>query len=73
MGKTYKRQAAKFEDENSSGRSGKHSKHANGKKTGGTKSLKSYVEENYDFEDSPFDDELEINDEIHIQHIKNKP
>lgn len=66
MGKTYNKQ--KQDDEFSSGRSGKHSKHANGKKTGGMKTLNSYVEEDYD---DPFVDEVDgITDEIFIQHIK---
>ena len=66
MGKTYNK--PKQDDEFSSGRSGKHSKHANGKKTGGMKTLNSYVEEDYD---DPFVDEVDgITDEIFIQHIK---
>jgi hypothetical protein len=66
MGKTYNKQ--RNDDEFSSGRSGKHSKHANGKKTGGMKTLNSYVEEEYD---DPFVDEVDgITDEIFIQHIK---
>jgi hypothetical protein len=66
MGKTYNKQ--KQDDEFSSQRSGKHSKHANGKKTGGMKTLNSYVEEEYD---DPFVDEVDgITDEIFIQHIK---
>jgi hypothetical protein len=66
MGKTYNKQ--RNDDEFSSGRSGKHSKHANGKKTGGMKTLNSYVEEEYD---DPFVDEVDgITDQIFIQHIK---
>jgi len=67
MGKTYK----KHIDEFSSERSGKGAKHANGRKTGGMKTLNSYVEEDYDFDDTPFDDDVEINDEITIKHTKN--
>ena len=68
MGKTYHKNSKKFDEEISSQRSGKHSKHANGKKTGGMKTLNSYVEEDYD---DPFVDEVDgINDEIFIQHIK---
>jgi len=67
MGKTYKR----YNEEFSSERSGKGSKHANGRKTGGMKTLNSYVEEDYDFDDTPFDDDVEINDEITIKHTKN--
>ena len=65
MGKTFKKQ--------SSGRSGKHSKHSNNRKTGGMKTLNSYVEEDYedyDLNDDAFDDEFEIDDEIYIQHTK---
>ena len=72
MGRTYNKSGGKrFDDEVSSGRAGKHSKHANGKKTGGMKTLNSYVEEDYDFDDTPFDDDVEINDEITIKHTKN--
>jgi hypothetical protein len=35
------------------------------------KTLNSYVEEDYDFDDTPFDDDVEINDEITIKHTKN--
>lgn len=66
MGKTYQKNQKRFDDE-TSGRSGKHAKHSNGKKTGGMKTLNSYVEENYE---DPFEDEFEINDEIFIQHTK---
>jgi hypothetical protein len=69
MGKTYQKQPKRFEDEPTSGRSGKHAKHSNGRKTGGMKTLNSYVDEDYDL----FDDEVEINDEIQIQHTKNTP
>ena len=68
MGKTYQKNSKRFEDE-SSGRSGKHARHANGKKTGGMRTLNSYVDEDYD---DPFVDEIDgISDEIFIQHIKN--
>ena len=64
MGKTYNK-PKRYDDENSSQRSGKTSKHANGKKTGGMKTLNSYVEDDYD---DPFEDEIGIRDEIFIQH-----
>ena len=67
MGKTWVNTSKKFEDD-TSGRSGKHAKHSNGKKTGGMKTLNSYVEEDYD---DPFEEQLEIHDEIMIQHTKN--
>ena len=66
MGKTYKKNL-RHEDE-TSGRSGKHAKHANGKKTGGMKTLNSFVDEDYD---DPFKEELEVSDEIQITHTKN--
>lgn len=69
MGKTYHKQPKRFEDEQTSGRSGKHSKHSNNRKTGGMKTLNSYVDEDYD----SFDDEVELSDEIQIQHTKNTP
>jgi hypothetical protein len=69
MGKTYHKQPKRFEDEQTSGRSGKHSKHSNNRKTGGMKTLNSYVDEDYD----SFDDEVELTDEIQIQHTKNTP
>ena len=72
MGKTYHKNARRFDDEQTSGRSGKHSKHSNNKKGGGMKTLNSYVEENYDFDDDVFDDEIEIDDEIQIQHFKQR-
>jgi hypothetical protein len=71
MGKTYHKQKS-YDEDFSSGRSGKHSKHANGKKTGGMRTLNSYVEEEYDFDDDVFDDEIELSDEISIQHIKQR-
>jgi hypothetical protein len=72
MGKTYKKQSNRYDDENASGRGGKHAKHSNGKKTGGMKTLNSYVEEDYDFEDDVFDDDVGMDDEISIQHIKQR-
>jgi hypothetical protein len=69
MGKTYQKQPKRFDDEQTSGRSGKHSKHSNNRKSGGMKTLNSYVDEDYD----SFDDEVELTDEIQIQHTKNTP
>ena len=68
MGKTYKNQSHRYDDEFASGRSGKHKKHSNGKKTAGMRTLNSFAgEEDYD---DPFDDEVGIVDEIYIQHIQ---
>jgi hypothetical protein len=69
MGKTYQKQPKRFEDEQTSGRSGKHAKHSNGRKSGGMKTLNSYVDEDYD----SFEDEVELTDDIQIQHTKNTP
>jgi hypothetical protein len=63
MGKTYHKNSKRFDEEQTSGRSGKHTK-----KGAGMKTLNSYVEEDYE---DPFDDELEVSDEITIQHIQN--
>lgn len=74
MGKTYNKQPKRFDDEISSGRTGKQARHANGKKTGGMRTLNSYVDDdNYYDEDDSFDDEIEISDELQIQHTKHKP
>ena len=71
MGKTYLKNQKSY-DEQSSSRSGKHANHASGKKTGGMKTLNSYVEDDeYDLNDDSFDDDIEISDEIQIQHIQN--
>lgn len=72
MGKTFKNQNHRYDDDKNSGRSGKHAKHSNNRKSGGMKTLNSYVEEDYDFDgdENPFEDDIEIEDEIYIQHIK---
>jgi hypothetical protein len=70
MGKTYHKNSKKFEEE-SSGRSGKPARHASGKKTGGMRTLNSYVDEDIDLDDDIFDDDIEMTDEIDIQHIQN--
>jgi hypothetical protein len=71
MGKTYTKNSRRFDDEDTSGRTGKHAKHSNNRKGGGMKTLNSYVEEDYDFDDyDPFDDEVELQDDIQIEHTK---
>ena len=75
MGKTYKKQANRYDEEISSGRSGKHAKHSNGKKTGGMRTINNYIEEDdaeFDLNDDSFDDDIEVSDEIYIQYIKQK-
>jgi hypothetical protein len=69
MGKTYHKQSNRYDDETPSSRSGKHSKNRKG---GGMRTLNSYVEDDYDLDDGTFDEEIEINDEIQIQHIKQR-
>lgn len=64
MGKTYQKQPKKLDDEQRSWRSDKHSK-----RSGGMKTLNSYVDDDYD----SFDEEVELSDEIQIQHTKNTP
>jgi hypothetical protein len=69
MGKTYKKQPSKFDEEFASRRSGKNT---NSRKSGGMKTLNSYVDE--DLDDDPFVDDVGLEDEIFIQHIqKHKP
>jgi len=65
MGKTYNKQ--KTDSEFSGKRSGK----STGKKGGGMKTLNSYVDEDYDLNDDSFDDEVEVSDDIQIQHNTN--
>ena len=72
MGKTYHKNSRRFDDEQTSGRSGKHAKHSNNKKGGGMKTLNSYVEEDYDFDDDTFDEYIGVDDEISIQDIKQR-
>jgi hypothetical protein len=66
MGKTYHKQSRKYDDDVSSGRSGNTTKHANNRKSGGMRTLNSYVEDDYEFNDN-----LELDDEIFIQHNTN--
>ena len=48
MGKTYHKNSRRYDDDDTSGRSGKHPKHSNNRKGGGMKTLNSYVEEDYE-------------------------
>lgn len=69
MGKTYKKQSHQFDDDAVSGRSAKRASNKSGMKT-----LNSFVEQDYDFENyDPFDDEIEIKDNVTIQHTKHTP
>lgn len=57
MGRTYHKSSRGFDDTEFGNRLGKPAKHSNGKKTGGMKTLNSYVEEDYD--DSEYEFELD--------------
>lgn len=67
MGKTYRKNSS---GDDYASNSGKNRNHANGKKTGGMRTLNSYVEEEDNFEDDTFNDDVEISDEIQIRHTK---
>jgi hypothetical protein len=74
MGRTYYKSSKNFDDGNTSGSSGKPARHANGRKTGGMRTINNYVEEDYDdydLNDNSFDEEVELDDEISIQHNTN--
>ena len=71
MGKTYYKSSKSFDDEGSGKRTGKTARHAHNKKTGGMRTLNSWVEEDYDLNNEDFDDDIELNDEISIQHNTN--
>ena len=73
MGRTYHKSSKSFDDTEFGNRSGKPAKHSNGKKTGGMRTINNYVEDDYDLNDDSFDDEVELDDEIQVQHTKNKP
>ena len=69
MGKTYYKSSK--DDDSFGGRSGKPAKHSNGKKTGGMRTLNSYVDEDIDLDNDIFDDDIEMTDDIQIQHNTN--
>jgi hypothetical protein len=71
MGRTYYKSSKGYDDENSGGRSGKPARHANNRKSGGMRTINNYVEEDYDLNDEDFNDEVELDDEISIQHNTN--
>jgi len=73
MGRTYYKSLKKFDDSDFGNRSGKPAKHSSGKKTGGMRTINNYVDEDYDLNNDSFDDEVELDDKIQIQHTKNKP
>ena len=65
MGNTRKNYGSRFDDEERKG--GKRPKHASNRKGQGMRVLNTYDEDDYD---EPFDDELEMSDEIFITHTK---
>ena len=71
MGKTYQKNPRRFDDDIPSGRSGNNNKHTKGKKTGGMRTLNSYVEEEYNDNTLDLQDELMYNDTS--TDTKNKP
>jgi hypothetical protein len=73
MGRTYYKSSKPLDDSEFGNRSGKPAKHASGKKTGGMRTINNYVEEDYDLNNEDFDDDIELDDNIEIQHTKNKP
>lgn len=62
MGRTYRKPSINFDDVEFGSRFGKPSKHSNGKKTGGMKTLNSYVEEDYDDLTFDQDDKFELDE-----------
>jgi hypothetical protein len=73
MGRTYYKASKNFDDGNSSNSSGKPARHTNGRKTGGMRTINNYVEEDYDLNNEDFNDDVDLDDKIQIQHTKNKP
>jgi hypothetical protein len=73
MGRTYYKSSKTFDDVDFGNRSGKPAKHANNRKSGGMRTINNYVDEDYDLNNENFDDDIELDDNIEIQHTKNKP
>jgi hypothetical protein len=71
MGRTYYKSSKSYDDSDFGNRSGKPAKHSNSKKTGGMRTINNYVEEDYDLNDEDFNDEVELDDEVSIQHNTN--
>ena len=71
MGKTYHKSSKRFDETEFGNHSGKPAKHFNGKKTGGMRMINNYVEDDYDLNENDFDDEIELDDDISIQHNTN--
>lgn len=71
MGRTYYKSSKNYDDSDFGNRSGKPAKHSNGKKTGGMRTINNYVEDDYDLNNEDFNDEVELDDEISIQHNTN--
>jgi hypothetical protein len=73
MGRTYYKSSKNYDDSDFGNRSGKPAKHSSGKKTGGMRTINNYVEDDYDLNNEDFNDDVELDDKISIQHTKNKP
>jgi hypothetical protein len=73
MGRTYYKSSKNYDDSDFGNRSGKPAKHSSGKKTGGMRTINNYVEDDYDLNNENFNDDVELDDKIQIQHTKNKP
>jgi hypothetical protein len=71
MGRTYYKSSKNYDDSDFGNRSGKPAKHSSGKKTGGMRTINNYVEDDYDLNDEDFNDEVELDDNISIQHNTN--
>jgi hypothetical protein len=73
MGRTYYKSSKNYDDSDFGNRSGKPAKHSSGKKTGGMRTINNYVEDDYDLNNENFNDDVELDDKIQIQHTKHKP
>jgi hypothetical protein len=67
MGKTYRKNSS---GDDRASNAGKNRNHANGKKTGGMRTLNSYVEEEDDYDEDTFNDDVGVSDKIQIRHTK---
>ena len=62
MGKTYRHQESRYDDDRRSERAGKHTKHSNNRKQGGMRILNDHQYEDDDY----FDEDVDITDEIEL-------
>lgn len=71
MGRTYYKTSKNFDELNFGKHLGKPAKHASGKKTSGMRMLNNYVETDYDLDNDTFNDDVDLKDNISIQHNTN--